>query len=309
MGHSFPLGYTGSVAIGSQPQVPTTFCIRYLTFNLNNSHVPDAVIVRVNTASLQDRKFIRPLGILKRTAQLITKHHYPNHLPHLPPFLANPRVGIIAVLVPVPPGLGMQVIEIAKAPVVSRNFPGQDIWETALGRFTDTLNDEQKRRIGTVTSLEELIGRVEKLQKQYAAGTGSRWFDKLAPVLTWLTGFNHCVHSFVQASPPEFALVWGALSLVLEVTPPFKTNPLTFPLGASLTRSFPPRSLPSISVDWSKWSRLSSLPAACCHDLESTPASYTTDSRVPRSRRAWSRSLWSSLASARTPSPSSHVLG
>jgi hypothetical protein len=99
-----------------------------------------------------------------------------------------------------------------------QSLPGKDIWDAALGRFQASLTGEQKKRIGTVTSFEELVGLVEKLQKQYADRSSSRWFGKLAPVLSWLTGFNQCVHAFLQASPPEFVLLWGSLSLVLEVT-------------------------------------------------------------------------------------------
>jgi hypothetical protein len=115
----------------------------------------------------------------------------------------------------------MQDIELVGTRSQHRKHHGTDILEVSLARFRATLTEEQKQRIGTVTSLEGLIGKVENLQKKYRARAQSRWFDKLAPVLTWLTGFNQCVHSFLQASPPEFALVWGSLSFALEVLPLF----------------------------------------------------------------------------------------
>lgn len=132
-----------------------------------------------------------------RRLSYLTSGHYPSLCSRLP--------------------AAMQDIAILRTGGGHQNFPGKDIWEGALAQFQATLTDQQRQSIGAVTSLEGLIGRVEKLQKYYADRYTARWFGRLAPVLTWLTGFNYCVHSFLQASPPEFVVLWGSLSFVLEV--------------------------------------------------------------------------------------------
>ncbi|KAK1758829.1 hypothetical protein QBC47DRAFT_457232 [Echria macrotheca] len=118
----------------------------------------------------------------------------------------------------------MQDVELVWTGGQPRGLHGTDILEASLARFRANLTEKQKQRIGKVTSLEGLIGQVEKLQNKYRAKAQSRWFDKIAPVLIWLTGFNQCVHSFLQASPPEFALVWGSLSVVLEVAARYRRS-------------------------------------------------------------------------------------
>ncbi|KAK5659347.1 hypothetical protein OQA88_1440 [Cercophora sp. LCS_1] len=112
----------------------------------------------------------------------------------------------------------MQGLALSDTAGVHQDLRWKELWQGTLTRFQATLTDEQWQQINTVKNLQELIGQVEVLRKRYAGRFMSRCFGKLQPVLEWLRGFDHCVHSFLQASPPEFVVLWGSLSFVLEIS-------------------------------------------------------------------------------------------
>jgi len=195
-----------------------------------------------------------------------------------------------------------------------QNLPGKEILDAALAQFEASLTGEQKKCLGTVTSLEDLVGLVEKLQKKYGDKSSSRWFGKLAPVLSWLTGLNQCVHAFLQASPREFVLLWGSLSLVLEVsTLQLPYNQANSPQTAISVRKTPTntrlnfnRLLPGILAASSKWSKLLTRLVGYSRDLDTTPRCCRRGYRAPRLRKALSTFTLSSSVFATTLLRSSH---
>lgn len=97
---------------------------------------------------------------------------------------------------------------------------GDPLWKKAFGDFMSGLTAKQRSYIGAVSSAHQLTERVTKLQRKYEDGRTSRCLGRVTSVLEWFASFNKCVTSFLQASPPEFVLLWGSLSFLLEVFPP-----------------------------------------------------------------------------------------
>ncbi|KAK0732169.1 hypothetical protein B0H67DRAFT_475065 [Lasiosphaeris hirsuta] len=87
----------------------------------------------------------------------------------------------------------------------------------ALQPYMKNLRDNDRARIQRVDTLEGLMRHVDQLRGQYAGEKWSRFFDFLKPVMSWLSGYNTCINSFLQASPPEFVMLWGSMAFVLEV--------------------------------------------------------------------------------------------
>lgn len=93
-----------------------------------------------------------------------------------------------------------------------------NVWVTALDRYAESLEVHDQRRIRATPSLEALLSEIEVLRVQYARKAWSRFFDRLAPIIQWLSGFSQCVQAFTQAAPKAFILLWGSLSFILEVS-------------------------------------------------------------------------------------------
>lgn len=91
------------------------------------------------------------------------------------------------------------------------------LWDEALEQWRAVLTANQKKKMDMVNSFDELKSRVQKLRERYANRAMTSIFDKVDKVLIWLNNFSQCVRSFLQASPPEFILVWGTLSFIIEV--------------------------------------------------------------------------------------------
>lgn len=91
------------------------------------------------------------------------------------------------------------------------------MWSKALEQYAAGLEKQARERILSIPSLEALLSEIGVLRAQYAKKTWARIFDRLNPILQSLSGFNQCVQTFTQAAPKGFILLWGSLSLILEV--------------------------------------------------------------------------------------------
>ncbi len=93
----------------------------------------------------------------------------------------------------------------------------QALWNNALQTYLAGLKQEERARISTAGCVGQLLEQVAHLQTKYAGGSLSRCFERLSPVLQSLDGYTKCVHSFLQACTPQFVIIWGSLSFLLEV--------------------------------------------------------------------------------------------
>ncbi|CAM1508137.1 Fc.00g049850.m01.CDS01 [Cosmosporella sp. VM-42] len=87
----------------------------------------------------------------------------------------------------------------------------------ALEGYMKRLSDAEREKLTAVGSIDGLLQRVEVLRDEYCSTRTARHLERLTPLLHWLSSFNRCVQSFIQVSPPEFVLLWGSLSFVIEI--------------------------------------------------------------------------------------------
>ena len=69
-------------------------------------------------------------------------------------------------------------------------------------------------------TLDGLLTHIDGLRSSYLNRRSSKTFQRLEPSLVRLWEFNTCVQSYLQASPKPFILLWGSLSIVLQVRCP-----------------------------------------------------------------------------------------
>lgn len=93
----------------------------------------------------------------------------------------------------------------------------RDLWLRAWESYLNSLTSSQRKKVHAIDSLEALRGRVEYLQKKHRSSRTSRCLERMEPLLCSLADFNICVQSFLQAAPREFILLWGSMSLIVEV--------------------------------------------------------------------------------------------
>lgn len=95
----------------------------------------------------------------------------------------------------------------------------QRVWNTVESRYLEKLVRTERDLLPRFDGAESFLAHVNSLSELYSGKRSSKVLRRLRPMLEWLWSFNTCAQSFVQASPEAFALVWGSLSVILQVVP------------------------------------------------------------------------------------------
>ena|SRR2546421_7007179 len=93
------------------------------------------------------------------------------------------------------------------------------IWNEARAFHNDSLTEHERKHVTEVTSLEELVERASKLKAKYRKHRIVALLRKIHPFLAQLRSFSRIINTLVQSHPEVAALVWGSVSLILEVSP------------------------------------------------------------------------------------------
>ena len=93
----------------------------------------------------------------------------------------------------------------------------QNVYEAAVAQYMEKFSNPETDFVCKLESVEGFLDYVDGLNGRYARKRASCYFERLRPVLDWLWKFNSSVQSFLQASPEIFVLVWGSLSVILQV--------------------------------------------------------------------------------------------
>ncbi|KAI0839447.1 hypothetical protein F5Y06DRAFT_303168 [Hypoxylon sp. FL0890] len=93
----------------------------------------------------------------------------------------------------------------------------QAIWVTALDEFLGSLDESDRRNVESISGIGGLLQHVQSLRNSYCTSRLTRALDRLKPVFRWLQSYNECVKIYLNAAPEPFVLLWGSLSLVIEV--------------------------------------------------------------------------------------------
>jgi len=93
----------------------------------------------------------------------------------------------------------------------------QAISEKAGSRHSKS-KSQGREQLCKFHTLDELLTHIDSLKSSYLNRRSSKAFDRLEPSLVRLWEFNTCVQSYLQASPKPFILLWGSLSIVLQLS-------------------------------------------------------------------------------------------
>jgi hypothetical protein len=104
----------------------------------------------------------------------------------------------------------------------------QDVWIAAVDQFLGSLDESDRRNLSSVSSVDDLLQHVESLHVSYQKARLTRILDRLRPVLRWLQSYNDCVRIYLEAAPKPLLILWGSLSLVIEVRLGYRPS-LSFP--------------------------------------------------------------------------------
>ncbi|KAF2804621.1 uncharacterized protein BDZ99DRAFT_397743 [Mytilinidion resinicola] len=97
--------------------------------------------------------------------------------------------------------------------------PLERIWKEALQRYEDTLPPKRIKKMLLTPDLESLLERTKLLQSRYSGRPIIRALERAQPFLNTIQSFSEVVKVFLQSDPGIFALVWGSIWFVLEVSP------------------------------------------------------------------------------------------
>ena len=90
-------------------------------------------------------------------------------------------------------------------------------WEAAFVRCRACLQPKDAAKILQVTSYDELLESLSKLQQEHEKRVFSRILNRIEPFLLSLKSLSKIIDTFVSAKPDVAALIWGGLKLTLEV--------------------------------------------------------------------------------------------
>ena len=90
-------------------------------------------------------------------------------------------------------------------------------WETALVRCRARLQSQDAARILQVTTYDELLESLSKLQLEHKEKVLPRKLKRIEPFLLNLKSLSNIIDTFVSVKPDVAALIWGGVKLTLEV--------------------------------------------------------------------------------------------
>ncbi|OTA58869.1 hypothetical protein K449DRAFT_436358 [Hypoxylon sp. EC38] len=93
----------------------------------------------------------------------------------------------------------------------------QNVWIAALDEFLGSLDESERRNVKSISGIDDLLQHVQSLRDSYRKSRVIHALDRLQPILRWLQSYNECVKIYLNAAPQPFVLLWGSLSLVIEV--------------------------------------------------------------------------------------------
>ena len=97
-------------------------------------------------------------------------------------------------------------------------------WEAAFVRCRACLQPEDAAKILQVTTYDELLESLSKLQLEHKERVFTRIFSQIEPFLLNLKSLSNIIDTFVSAKSDVAALMWGGVKLTLEVIYNGSTN-------------------------------------------------------------------------------------
>lgn len=92
-----------------------------------------------------------------------------------------------------------------------------DKWLQAFARCQSQLSPKEATKVLRVTTYQDMVVEVDSLRDGYKKSLVTRALRSIQPFVQNLKSFSQIIDSAIQAHPNIAALVWGGLSLVLEV--------------------------------------------------------------------------------------------
>ncbi|KAF2494841.1 hypothetical protein BU16DRAFT_618820 [Lophium mytilinum] len=94
----------------------------------------------------------------------------------------------------------------------------EKIWKEALQSYKDTLPAKRVNQILLTPDLDSLLERTEVLRSRYSSRPIIRALNRAQPFLDTIQSFSEVVKVFLQFDPGIFALIWGSICFVLELS-------------------------------------------------------------------------------------------
>lgn len=91
------------------------------------------------------------------------------------------------------------------------------IWEEALSICERRIDEDDFEEVRKFSTVEELVSRLQKLQEDYKQGTVASLLAKIGPALDHFRTFTIAVAFTTRAHFVETALLWGVVSLLVQV--------------------------------------------------------------------------------------------
>ena len=91
------------------------------------------------------------------------------------------------------------------------------IWLAAVAQYGVTLSEDELQKIENIKDRNALLSTTQERQDQYNKRGIVSILGQLRPFLETVDSFSRVVNIFLQVDPGIFALVWGSISLILEV--------------------------------------------------------------------------------------------
>ncbi|KAI2462929.1 hypothetical protein F4781DRAFT_441392 [Annulohypoxylon bovei var. microspora] len=93
----------------------------------------------------------------------------------------------------------------------------QGIWVSALDGFLGSLDENDRRKVDSVSAVDDLLQQVQSLRVSYHTSRLIIALDRLQPILNFFKKYNDCLKTYMEAAPRPLVLLWGSLALVIEI--------------------------------------------------------------------------------------------
>lgn len=91
------------------------------------------------------------------------------------------------------------------------------IWVSALDAFLSSLDEDDRRKVNSVSGVDNMLHHVQELRVEYRNSRLIRVLDRLLPFMRWIKSYSECMKIYIEGAPRALVLLWGSLSLVIEV--------------------------------------------------------------------------------------------
>ncbi|KAI1445428.1 hypothetical protein F5Y02DRAFT_386167 [Annulohypoxylon stygium] len=91
------------------------------------------------------------------------------------------------------------------------------IWVSALDAFLSSLDEDDRRKVNSVSGVDNMLHHVQELRVEYRNSRLIRVLDRLLPFMRWIKSYSECMKIYIEGAPRALVLLWGSLSLVIEI--------------------------------------------------------------------------------------------